>query len=163
MAIKKARKKKPPDKKTGQKLTTYKPTVVEKRLLEVLLNPEHRLKNVSEVCQIAKCSRESYYGSFRKSQFVDLYHTESKALVAKELAPIINASIRQAKRGDSAHTKILLGMAGMHEDRHSFIGKDGKRQDLPQVPAQPMSEIELAARVAFLLQKGLKKKNEQAN
>ncbi len=157
---KKGRKKKPTTKKGRQKSTTYKPTIAEKRILETLLNPEHRLKSVTEVCQISKCSRDIYYKAFKKSQFVDVYNAESRSLVTKDLAPIINASIRQAKRGDASHTKILLSMAGMLEERHSFIGKDGRRQDLPQ-PQQErqMSEIEIAARVAFILQRASKRMN----
>jgi hypothetical protein len=33
---------------------------------------------------------------------------------------VVNASIRQAKRGDSTHTKIILGMAGLWNEKHDL-------------------------------------------
>lgn len=150
--------KKSTNNKNRQKSTEFRPTVAEKRLLEVLLNPEHRLSNVSEVCRVAKCSRDIYYAAFKKDEFVKYFKKESCKLVDRAHAAIINASIRQAVRGDSAHTKILLSMAGSYEDRHAFIGKDGKPQDINN--QNSLSEIEMATRVAYILEKGFKRQKE---
>jgi hypothetical protein len=150
------------DIKTGQKLTAYRPTVVEKKLLEILLYPEHRQKNVTEICQLAKCSRQSYYDAFSKPAFATFYHKESRDLVIRSLAQIINASIRQALRGDASHTKMLLTMAGLYTDKMVFPGKDGKPQDIS--PKVEMSQLERATRVAYLLRKGIeRKKMEEEN
>ena len=103
-------------------------TVKERGLLETLLNPEHRLKPVEEICRISGCCKNVYYDAFKKDGFVKIYTTESKQLVSKALGPIINASIRQALRGDSAHTKILLSMEGVYADKHIFPDKEGNPQ-----------------------------------
>ena len=108
-----------------QKSTDWKPTVRERRLLEVLLSPEHRLKNVSEICSIAGCDRKIYYRAFQKPNFVAYYTAESKDLVKKSLGPIINACIAQAITGSASHTKIILTMAGEYAE-HQRIDLNGK-------------------------------------
>ena len=44
-----------------QNSTKYKPTPKEELLLEALLNPENRTKTITEICEIAGCSRRTYY------------------------------------------------------------------------------------------------------
>jgi hypothetical protein len=137
-------------KKTPQKSTEYRPTVAEKRLLEILLNPEHRLKSVTEICGLAKCDRHIYYTAFEKEAFLGYYTKQSKALIKKAHSGIINASIRAALRGDSAHTKILLSMTGDYAERKVFPDKNGDPQPItPSVPA--MTDMEAATRSAYLL------------
>ncbi|MGP8153381.1 MAG: hypothetical protein ACLQBQ_04450 [Smithella sp.] len=147
-------------KKTPQKSTTYRPTVAEKRLLEVLLDPDHRLKSVTDICGVAKCDRHIYYTAFNKPAFVDYYTKESKALIKKAHSGIINASIRQALRGDAAHTKILLTMTGDYADRQVFPDKHGEPQQIAPPVSPDMPNMEAAARAAWLLGKALARKKE---
>jgi hypothetical protein len=147
-------------KKTPQKSTEYRPTVAEKRLLEILLNPEHRLKSVTEICGLAKCDRHIYYTAFEKEAFVDYYTKQSKALIKKAHSGIINASIRQALRGDFAHTKLLLTMTGDYADRQVFPDKEGKPQTIGGGPTIILSPMELAAKVAYVLQAGIEAKKK---
>jgi hypothetical protein len=156
---KKAKTKNKPARKAPQKSTEYRPTLAEKKLLEVLLNPEHRLKTVTEICGMAGCDRHIYYDAFKKDGFCNLYDKESKALIRKAKASIIHASIRAAQRGDSAHTKLLLTMAGDYADRTIFPDKKGNPQDL--TPKQDLSEKEIERRVLVLLEKGLRRKQEE--
>ena len=81
-----------------QNNTPYKPTNKERKLLEVLLNPEHRLKNITEICTIAGVPRRAYYSAFAKPCFVNYYTKESRLLIKKSLGPIVNASVRAAVR-----------------------------------------------------------------
>jgi len=145
-------------KKTPQKSTTYRPTLAEKRLLEVLLDPDHRLKSVTDICGVAKCDRHVYYTAFNKPAFVDYYTKESKALIKKAHSGIINASIRQALQGDAAHTKILLTMAGDYADRQIFPDKHGNPQ--PVAGDIILNPIEKATRIAFILQRAIENKKK---
>lgn len=148
--------------KTGkQKVTKYKPTIPQQRLLEVLLNPEHRLKSITEICNIAKVERMTYYRAFKNEDFCKYFDRESSALIRKAKASIINASIRAAQRGEAAHTKLLLTMTGDYADRTIFPDGKGKPQLInPQQSKVPMNYLEKATRVAFLLQKGIELKEK---
>lgn len=85
--------------------------------------------------------------------------TESRALVARAHAAIINASIHQAIRGDAAHTKMLLTMAGSYTDKITFPNKQGEPQSItPQV--MPYSELERANRLANYFMLAVKRKRE---
>jgi hypothetical protein len=145
-------------KKTPQKSTEYRPTAAEKRLLEVLLDPDHRLKSITEICGVAKCDRHIYYTAFNKPAFLDYYTKESKALIRKAHSGIINASIRQALRGDATHTKMLLTMTGDYADRQVFPDKDGKPQ--PITPPVKLTPMEAAAKVAYLFQIAIEAKKK---
>ncbi len=53
------------------KTNIYEPTVAEKKLLEVLINPEHLGKNVTELCNLANVSRNKYYDAMKKTTIRD--------------------------------------------------------------------------------------------
>jgi len=163
----KKKKQSPHNKKLGhtsQKATKYIPSLAEQKLLEALLNPDNRLKSVTEICGIAKVDRKTYYRAFDKPEFVEYFTIQSKALIRKAHASIINSCIRQAIRGDSAHAKILLTMSGDYADRQIFPDKDGKPQPIAgEVTIIP--PLERSTRVAYLLGLGIerKKKAEKAD
>jgi hypothetical protein len=143
--------------KTKQKSTKYRPTVKEKDLLEVLLNPEHRFKSITDICLLAHCTRNIYYNAFEKPDFCKYYERQVDRLIDKSYAAMINASLRAAVRGDATHLRILLQMKGKLADRVIFPGKDGEPQDLT---SKQLSANEIARRVSIIFQKGLKRKEE---
>ena len=96
---------------------SVKLTKAEEILLEVLLNPENRMKSVTDICKIAKIERMTYYRAFAKPEFVDMYNKRSVDLVKQSVAPIINTFVREAQRGSFQHGKILLDMAGMYNEK----------------------------------------------
>lgn len=100
-----------------QNSTDYTPTEKEKNLLEVLLNPDYRMKSVTDICKAAKCSRNIYYNAFEKPGFTELYKKQSVDLVKQSIAPIINTFIREAQRGSFQHGKVLLEMAGIYSEK----------------------------------------------
>jgi hypothetical protein len=108
---------------TLQNHTKYEPTEKEKTLLEVLINPEYRMKSITDICKIAKCARSTYYEAFSKPEFVEIYRQYSVDLVKQFIAPIINAFIREAQRGSFQHGKVILEMAGMYSDKLEITGK----------------------------------------
>jgi hypothetical protein len=102
---------------TSQSITEYTPTEGEKRLLDVLLNPEYRTKSITDICKIAACSRFLYYDSFKKPGFQELYKAQSKALVDQSIAPVLNTFVREALRGSFQHGKVILEMAGLYSEK----------------------------------------------
>jgi L-2-hydroxyglutarate oxidase LhgO len=101
----------------AQKSTNYEPTEKEKVLLDVLLNPENRMKSITDVCKLAGCSRNVYYEAFAKSGFSELYKQKSTDIVRQSVAPVLNTFVREAQRGSFQHGKVLLEMAGVYSDK----------------------------------------------
>lgn len=108
---------------TLQKLTKYEPTEKEKSLLEVLINPDYRMKSITDICKIAKCSRFTYYEAFSKPEFVEEYNRRSADLVKQSVGSVLNTFIREAQRGSFQHGKVILEMAGMYNDKIEISGK----------------------------------------
>jgi hypothetical protein len=100
-----------------QNLTEYEPTEKERAILEALLNPEHRMKSITDICKIADCSRLTYYNAFKKPEFAELYKQRSLELVKQCVAPVLNTFVREAQRGSFQHGKVILEMAGLHSDK----------------------------------------------
>jgi hypothetical protein len=100
-----------------QNFTEYEPTEKEKNLLEVLLNPENRMKSITDICKLAKCTRPVYYEAFAKPEFVNIYNKQSVDLVKQNVASVINTFVREAQRGSFQHGKVLLEMAGMYTEK----------------------------------------------
>lgn len=100
-----------------QNLTDYKLTEKEKNLIEVLLNPENRMKSITDICKLAKCSRPVYYEAFSKPGFVEIYKKRSVDMVKQSIASVINTFIREAQRGSFQHGKVLLEMAGIYTEK----------------------------------------------
>jgi hypothetical protein len=141
---------------TSQSGTVYRPNSNEKKLLQVLLNPENRLKTITDICDIAGCDRKTYYRAFKKKELVDYYTAESRALVRHSLAPVINACIKQAIKGSAPHAKILLTMAGEYSEssRVTFPDKDGK----PQPVGGVFNYLEMATRITYILEQAAQRK-----
>lgn len=105
-----------------QNLTDYKLTEKEKNLIEVLLHPENRMKSITDICKLAKCSRPVYYEAFSKPGFVEIYKQRSVDMVKQSIASVINTFIREAQRGSFPHGKVLLEMAGLYTDKIEHSG-----------------------------------------
>lgn len=107
-----------------QNLTEYTPTVKEKALLEILLDPNHRTKSVTKICELAECSRNIYYDAFEKPEFVEYYKQKSKGLVEASLGKVVNAFIKQAEMGSYTHGKIILEMGGLYTEKTESTNKN---------------------------------------
>lgn len=96
----------------------YKPTAAEKKLLEVLINPEHLGKNVTELCNLANVSRNKYYDAMKKQPFQELVKNTTLELVKGKIGDVLNATYIYAL-GEKGHQdrKVLLTMAGIYADK----------------------------------------------
>lgn len=132
-----------------QKVTEYRPTLAERKLLEVLLNPELRTATVTDICQRAGISRQTYYKTIKKPEFLKLYESQSRDLVRVAIGPVVNAFIKAAKEGSYPHGKVILEMAGLYAEARKVehLGKDGGpiQYQVDHARFAGMSDRELAA------------------
>lgn len=107
--------------------TKQRLTPTEKRLIEALLEPNNRFKSISEICDTAKCSRNTYYRAFNKPHFREEYKRQAAALSERHLGQVMNAFVREATRGSFQHGRVLLEMAGVYTEKskHEHSGPDG--------------------------------------
>ncbi|MFA5153983.1 MAG: phBC6A51 family helix-turn-helix protein [Clostridia bacterium] len=102
------------------KVDIYQPTPAEIKLMEVLLNPEHRMKSVTDICKTANISRQHYYNIVKKQEFNELCKQTATDLVKAEILPLIYTGIKEAKRGSFQHWKVLMEMAGLYSEKQNM-------------------------------------------
>lgn len=100
--------------KSGTKSDIYKPTAAEKRLLETLVNPNSVGLPVQDLCNLANISRNTYYKTMKKPDFVKLVNETTLDLIKGKVSDVLNASYTFAltEKGFQDR-KILLQMAGL--------------------------------------------------
>lgn len=94
----------------------YSPTPAELRILEVSLNPEHAGKNITERCQLADVSRETWYKSFRKPEFNELVSKTCLDLVRDGLGDAVSALKKSASNPSpkaNPDRRLLFELAGV--------------------------------------------------
>ena len=133
----------------SQKVSAYQPTRAARKLLEVLLNPEHRFKTKTEQCLLAKISRERYRQLFHNKDFMCHYTRESQKLVKMAQGPMVSALVKSAVRGNPQNLKVGLAMAGMYHDKIGLAvnpDADGNPQ-----PVRFQTDMEIAVKLARIL------------
>ena len=86
-----------------------------KKLLEVLINPEHYGKSVSEKCLIADICRDTYYRLMAENEFVTILNNTSIDLIKSHVSEILTATLKYALKDPKCHSdrKMLLQPAGL--------------------------------------------------
>lgn len=97
---------------------TYTPTTAEKKLLEVLINPQNVGESVQELCNLAGVSRNKYYDAMKKKAFVKLVNDITMDLIKGKTADVLNATYKFAltEKGHQDR-KMLLTIAGIYTDK----------------------------------------------
>lgn len=97
---------------------TYTPTAAEKKLLEVLINPQNVGESVQELCNLAGVSRNKYYDAMKKKAFVKLVNDITMDLIKGKTADVLNATYKFAltEKGHQDR-KMLLTIAGVYTDK----------------------------------------------
>lgn len=96
----------------------YKPTAAEKRLLEVLINPEYLGKNVTDLCNLAEISRNKYYDAMKKKEFQELVADITQDLIKGKIGDVLNATYKYSLTAKGHQDrKVLLTMAGLYVDK----------------------------------------------
>jgi len=98
------------------KVDDYTPTPAEIRILEIVLNPEYAGKSVTEKCQAANVSRETWYKSHKKKEFRELVNKTSLDLVRDGLGEVIAALKKSASNPSpkaNPDRRLLFELAGV--------------------------------------------------
>lgn len=83
-------------------------------LLAVLVEPTCRELNVSQICQKAGISRDSYYRLFKDVRFVSAYLDACKVTAIAAAMPTMQSVAARAIAGDIAAAQTILQMSGLH-------------------------------------------------
>ena len=104
----------------------YRPTQAEKKLLEVLVNPENVGKSVTELCNLAEVSRNTYYKAMKNEEFRDFVTNTTVELVMGKVGDVVNATYKHAL-GERGHQdrKLLLTMAGLYAEKQEIENSGG--------------------------------------
>lgn len=135
----------------GKKLPAYQPSRAARKLLEVLLNPEHRFKTKTEQCQLAKISRERFRQLLLDKDFMCHYTREAQRLVKGSQGAMVNALVKSAVRGNPQNLKVGLAMAGMYHDKIGLGVTVNPDADGNPQPVQLKGDMEIAVKVARLI------------
>ena len=96
----------------------YTPTTAEKKLLEVLINPENAGKTVTDICNLANVSRRKYYEAMGKEEFSNLVNETTMDLVTAKAGSVLNAAYKYAmKEKGFQDRKMILTIAGIYVDK----------------------------------------------
>jgi hypothetical protein len=104
------------------KYDEYLPTPGEQRLLEVLLNPSYYGKSITEKCQFADISRQTYYILMKKSEFTSLIKKTSIDLLKDRIGEILDASVKFAVSNArcSQDRRMLLELIGLYKEHKTL-------------------------------------------
>lgn len=96
----------------------YAPTTAERKLLEVMLNPDNFALSDTKLCQLAGVSRNTFYKSMKKTGFVDYYNELSMNALRGKVGNILQASAVYALSPEGFQDrKMLLTMTGLYADK----------------------------------------------
>ena len=86
-----------------------------KKLLEVLINPEHYGKSVTEKCLITNICRDTYYRLMADDEFVTILNTTSVDLIKSHVSEILASTLKYALKDPKCHSdrKMLLQIGGL--------------------------------------------------
>ena len=96
----------------------YKPTLAEKKLLEVLINPNSVNLSVTELCNQAGVSRNKYYEAMKKEGFTTLVTQITMDLLKGKVSNVLNATYKYSLE-EKGHQdrKMLLTMLDLYKDK----------------------------------------------
>lgn len=107
----------------GKLVCSARPTDMDKKanlsaageqLLAVLVEPTCRELNVSQICQKAGISRDSYYRLFKDPRFVTAYLDACKVTAISAAMPTMQSVAARAIAGDIQAAQTILQMSGLH-------------------------------------------------
>ena len=83
-------------------------------LLAVLVEPACRELTITQICQKAGISRDSYYRLFKDPRFVAAYLDACKVTAISAAMPTMQSVAARAIAGDIQAAQTILQMSGLH-------------------------------------------------
>ena len=121
----------------------YKPTYAEEKLIEVLSNPEHLGKTITEKCKIADISRDMFYRVMKKPGFIKYYNNLMIEVIKGKVGDIINATAKFAQLPKNHQDrKLLLEMANIYtpKEKMEISGENGEALNVTFNISRPPKE-----------------------
>lgn len=125
----------------------YIPSPSEEKLLQVRLDPENIGKNITDLCQTAGISRQTYYEAIKKQGFVNLLNKLRLESLRNYISDVIDASFKTATTCGSRgyqDRKMLLELAGLYRPEQNFVFN-------ANVQNEQLSEAELDVKLQKML------------
>ncbi len=96
----------------------YTPTEAEKRILEVCIDPETFTLNITQRCEKANVSRETWYKTMKKQDFIKMLNQMLMDNLRGKIGDVINATYKYAiaDSRNTADRKILMTMTGIYAE-----------------------------------------------
>jgi len=103
----------------AKKSDIYTPTEAEKRILMVCIDPDSFTLNITQRCEKADVSRETWYKTMKKQDFIKMLNQMLMDNLRGKIGDVINATYKYATSDskNSADRKILMTMAGLYSDK----------------------------------------------
>ncbi len=135
------------------KLNELDITAGEQRLLEVLLNPEHTGKSITEKCRIAGISRAMYYRYMQDEKFLQMLNKTALMLIRDKVADVLNATYKFAMQSrNHQDRKLLLELFDLYANKQKVevSGENGEPIKLATLSEEEKRELlkNVAKRVA---------------
>lgn len=125
---------------------SYRPTKAEKKLLEVLINPENAGCTVAELCRLADISKARYYRIVRKKEYMELVNQMTKDLIGDRIYDVLNSTyVYSLDSKGHNDRKLLLQMYGLFAEK-TEVNLSGS----VETNIKSLSEEELALKVQEL-------------
>lgn len=100
------------------KVDKYGLNASQRKLLEVLLNPENFTLSITDICKEADISRPTYYKHMQDERFIEIYNEVSVDMLKAHIPNILNATVEYAKeKNGHQDRKMLLTMTGLYADK----------------------------------------------
>jgi hypothetical protein len=84
-----------------------------KRLLDALSTGSY--DTITELCEAADTSRQTYYAALQDKAFVDELFRNTSGTIYAAIPRIMDKIVRQAKSGSILHQKMLLEMVKLYQ------------------------------------------------
>jgi len=115
---------------------------VAKKLIEVKVSPVNYGKSVTDICQIADISRDSYYRLMRDKEFVKILNETGLELIKSHVIDIIGSTVKFALKDAKCHSdrRMLLEMINMYRPQQTVDVNGGVNLSFEQLLKQALSE-----------------------
>jgi hypothetical protein len=113
-------------KDAGQSRTKWQPDARQRRIVELLINPDDKRTKLQKLEEVG-VRKSTFYDWMKDSRFLDYLNSQRDKYTDSEIAEVWKALVTKAKRGDISAIKLFFEMKGMYLEKKKFelTGKNG--------------------------------------
>lgn len=106
----------------------FVPDATQQKMLEVMLDPFHRMASVKKQCELIGISKQTYYTRTKDSEFMAYYIYLCRENVRQRAGELMNIGIREARKGGPGsfnYWKELSKMVGIIDNDKVNVELEG--------------------------------------